>query len=200
MSSSVSQSKRLPIYTGVIGLAMTFFRIMLAILCIPVILVANANGIVAMVVAMIILFDYYDGKLFRKSSLNTIEKWRSVRRVLDSCGDRFCIQAVCIPLLWSQPHFLYPYVVICIKEVLTSTVCFRSFLRGVIIYPSNISRLSTAFVGVTVIVHLLSDVRITFVCTTILLCSGVLSFGQYIKKVEQYNRGELLEGTDYEFV
>lgn len=200
MSSNISQSKSLPTYPGVIGLGMTFFRIVIALFCIPLVLLAEMDETVALSIAMIVLLDYYDGKFFRKSSLNHSEKWRRIRRVIDSCGDRLCIQAVCIPLLVVQPLFLYPYIVICTKEILTSTVCLRSFFQGLIIYPSTVSRISTALVGVTVISQLLCNVQITFLCSTILLLSGILSLYQYIRKINQYNNGMLMEGRDYERV
>ncbi len=197
-SMGVSIVKPLPVYTGIIGLGMTFFRIILAFLCIPLIHNGHSDMIVAFLVGIIVVFDYYDGKLFRNSLFNESVKWRSARRIIDSCADRLSIQLVCIPIFLAHSDFIFPYLVICFKEIITSTVCLKSFFRGYIIYPSNISRISTVLVGLTVISQLLFGGVVTIIISLMLFIGGVLSFHKYTMSVSLYNRGLLQEGKEYE--
>lgn len=196
----VSEFEKAPVYLGVIGLCMTLLRLVLAFLCIPFIMTLETDWLVAILVLAIVFFDYYDGKMFRKSSLNANEKWRSARRILDSSVDRLSIQIVCIPLFIVHPSFLIPYLVICFKEITTSTICIQSYLRGYILYPSNISRLATVFVGITVIAQLLFGEAATLMCSIILLLGGLLSLRHYIIATQQFEKGLLAEGKEYEWV
>lgn len=194
----ISNAKQLPVYTGVIGLGMTVFRILLALISVPIILSQKSNLSVAMIVLAIVVLDYYDGKMFRNSSFNESEKWRTIRRILDSCADRMSIQVVCIPLVIAQPNFLFPYIVICIKEIMTSVVCCRSFLDGYIIYPSTMARIATVFVGLTVVTQLIFGGILTYVCALILLFAGMESFRKYLISIKQFKMGMLTEGKGYE--
>ena len=198
--NSLSNSKCFPVSVGFIGLAMTFFRVILSVFSIPLILEQDSKGLLSVIILVIMTFDYFDGKLFRRSLLNERPVWRKTRRIVDSCGDRICIQAVCIPLVIVQPSFLVPYIIICFKEFLSSVTCIQEFVRGFIIYPSKMARLSTVCVGIEVIAFLLCNIYITFAVSLILLFCGVVSFHEYRKNSVLCKKGVLVEGEDYELM
>lgn len=198
--NGVTNVKGLPVYTGVVGLSMTVFRILLALFCVPKILSGESHLFIAIMVLAIIVFDYYDGKLFRKSIFNDNKNWRSFRRILDSCGDRFSIQVVCIPLLIINHDFWFPYLAICFKEIMTSVVCLNCYFNGYIIYPSTVSRISTILVGLTAISYLLLGYLASSILGFLLLIGGVWSLVTYRKQISLYKKGKLTEGMGYEKV
>ena len=198
--NGVTNVKNLPVYTGVIGLSMTVFRILLAFFCVHFIFSGGSHLLISTLVLTIIVFDYYDGRLFRKSIFNENENWRSFRRILDSCADRISIQVVCIPLLIMNHDFWVPYLAICFKEIMTSTICLKSYFNGYIIYPSTVSRISTILVGLTAISYLLLGYKVSLILSFLLLMGGIWSLFNYLKLISMYKKGMLTEGKGYERV
>lgn len=198
--NKLETNKPLPLYLGIISFGVTFVRIILAFLCIPLLGTKSSEFLVTSLIIIIMVFDHYDGKLFKLSSLNEIPVWRRMRRVFDSCGDRICIQFVCIPLLFAHPGFFLSYLVICLKESLTSIICIKEFKQGQIIYPSKISKVSTVFIGLTAISGIFDNTFLIGIVTVILAFTGLLSCLSYRNLIKKMNAGELTEGIGFEFI
>ncbi len=190
----------LPLYPGIISFGVTFIRICLAFLCVPLLKLEHSEFFTVSAIIAIMVFDHYDGQLFKLSSLNEISFWRKMRRILDSCGDRVCIQIVCIPLLFINTHFVLPYLIICVKEILSSAVCILEFRRGLILYPRRISKISTVFVGLTTISTIFNSIFFIAITSAILFLTGILSHISYQKLIGKLNKGLLVEGTDFEYI
>lgn len=190
----------LPLYPGIISFGVTFIRIILAFSCIPLLEIRYFKFLITGVIVIIMVLDQYDGKMFKLSSLSAIPFWRKMRRILDSCGDRICIQLVCIPLLFTDFKFIFPYLIICFKEAMTSIICIKEFRRGVIVYPSKISKISTIFVGLTAIAMAYNSVVFTGLTSAILLLTGIQSCLSYQDIIKKLNAGGLTEGKDFEHI
>lgn len=188
------------VFPGVLSFGITYIRITLAFATLFLWKMDAAVLWISWIVCMIMVFDHYDGKLFRISALNASPFWRKQRRILDSCGDRICIQFVCIPLLFANPKFLVPYAIICLKEILTSYVCICEFRNGYIIYPPRIAKLSSICVGLTAIFALFQNAILMSISATLLFILGFISFRAYRKKIALLSDGCLIEGEDYEYI
>lgn len=189
-----------PLYPGIISFGITFVRISLAFLCVPLLRLEHSEFFIVSAIIAIMVFDHYDGKLFKLSSLNEVSFWRKLRRIFDSCGDRACIQIVCIPLLFINRHFVLPYLIICFKEILTSAICVLEFRRGIIIYPGKVSKISTIFVGLTTISAIFNSMFFVIITSIILFFTGIMSYISYQKLIEKLNKGLLVEGIDFESI
>lgn len=190
----------LPLYPGIISFGITFVRIGLAFLCVPLLRVDHSEFFIVSAIIAIMVFDHYDGKLFKLSSLYEISFWRKWRRILDSCGDRVCIQIVCIPLLFINTHFVLSYLIICFKEILTSTICVLEFRQGIIVYPGRVSKISTVFIGLTAISAIFNSEIFVTITSVILFLTGIMSFISYQRLVGKLNKGLLVEGIDFESI
>ncbi len=191
-------NRSLPLYPGIISFGITFLRIILALLCIPFLGIKSFEFVVAGIIVAIMVFDHYDGKLFKLSSLNDIPYCRKIRRIFDSCGDRICIQIVCISLLSVNSRFILPYLIICLKEALTSIICIKAFKCGKIIYPSRVSKISTIFVGLTTISGIYNNILFIGIASISLVLTGVLSCLSYKDLINRLNAGKLAEGIEFE--
>lgn len=186
------------VYPGILSFGITCIRIVLAFVTLFLWEIDTSTLWISWIVCMIMIFDHYDGKLFRASALNTNPFWRKQRRILDSCGDRICIQLVCIPLLFLNSKFFVPYIIICFKEILASYICICEVRHGHIIYPPKIAKLSSICIGLTVISTLFQSTVMMLISSTLLLTLGFISFLAYRKKVTLLYGGHLTEGIDYE--
>ena len=143
---------------GIISFIITFFRLILAFFASYIILNSFVNNtlIVCLIILLIMFLDQFDGMIFRKSKMNLSNELTIIRRVFDSVCDRVCIFSICLSLLIDSYDFFNIFIVIIIKEILTSYPCIKSFFNKELLLPKTFSKISTIGIGVLVLVYVLN--------------------------------------------
>ena len=145
--------------------------------------VDNIFTITSMILANVVL-DYYDGELFKKTSLYSISKWRVKRRLLDSLVDRLVIQISCISLLIIDLNFLPIYLFILLREIAVSGYCSIKIFQGYLLYPHVTAKLAGVFTAITFITYLVEP-HYTFIPCTIMLYFSFNSFCDYWRRCKE---------------
>lgn len=173
---------------GTISFIMTFCRLIFAFIAFFLIFLHHWEIIIFLVI-MIIIFDQFDGVIFRISSLKNNKIWAYRRRIIDSIIDRLCIHIICIGLIIIEQKFLPIYIAIFIKEFLTSYPCIKAFLNNELLQPSIYSKISTVAVGLLVITFILQKLiilqwlnYIIFILVFVTLFFGVIACIKYSKQ------------------
>jgi len=164
---------------SIASFGITFVRLGLIIYTSGLILTGLAahKPIIIGMILLIMMLDYYDGKLFNKSYLQDIAHWRIKRRLLDSISDRMVIQIGCLSLLLIDPSFLIFYLAILAREVLNCGYpAWMYQKKGILIYPKRIARVTGLLVGLTVIGYLTFGITATAVVTVTMLLMSFFAF------------------------
>jgi len=143
------------------------------------------------IILLIMILDYYDGKLFSKSYLQDIAHWRIKRRLLDSISDRMIIQIGCLSLLMIDTSFVIFYLAILSREVLTGGYTALMYKKGILIYPKRIAKIAAVLVGLTVIVYLTFDTTATAIVTVAMLLLSFFAFKEYQNSFKEYHDCEM---------
>jgi len=178
--------------------AMTFTRLIIALWSALAILNQSvyAKEITIFGILFIMIFDYYDGKLFNKSFLKEQKLWRLRRRIADSVVDRLVIQIVCIPLLISNKAFFWVYASILAREIAISGYnAVEKIKERFIIYPGPISKLACVMVGVVTIAFLTTEISILALNIILMLGMVPFAFREYQQKVAQYKATHQDDGS-----
>lgn len=135
---------------------------------------------ISICILLIMVLDYYDGELFKKSLLNDVKQWRVTRRIFDGTVDRVVIQIVCLAVLFLDHSFVWVYTAILIREVLISSYVSDKFKKKVLLYPGSIAKISCVLIGTSVISFLLlSNSVLTLIVTFIMVITSILVFSDY---------------------
>lgn len=172
----------------VLSFGITVTRLLMAVLVFFTLLAGGDRSSYFPIYATIaiIFMDHIDGKLFEKTILNQVEAWKNGRRVFDSFCDRLCIQLFCIPILIQQPKFVFIYIIVLSKEILTSIYCIRAYINNIVLSSNTAGKISCIFIGVAVILWLLHLCIIVYFITPIIIITGCISFGKYRKSYKMY--------------
>lgn len=168
---------------------MTLTRLVVA-LCTGLLIISNgthSKEMIVLAVLFIMVFDYYDGKLFERSFLRDQSEWRLRRRIFDAVSDRLVIQLVCIPVLFADHSFLWVYVSILVREVLVSGYnVAQRWTKGAVIYPGPIAKWACVAVGVATIAFLTAANSIVLFSTILMLAMCPFAVREYHNKLKQY--------------
>lgn len=169
--------------------AMTLTRLVVA-LCTGLLIISNGTRnkeTIVLAVLFIMVFDYYDGKLFDRSFLRDQQEWRLRRRIFDSVSDRLVIQLVCIPVLFADHSFLWVYVSILAREGLISGYnVVQRLAKGAIIHPGPVAKWACVTVGIVTMAFLVAPSSIVIFTTIIMLVMCPFAVREYGNKMEQY--------------
>lgn len=190
MPSLSRKSKAIAVYPAVLSFGITLLRCFIALLVFSAIASEPYSSVMknSIYIFLIMILDQLDGDLFRISSLNNQGYWRRRRRLIDSCADRFCIQIVCLPLVFGNPDFLYLYLAITFKEIMNSIPCISAFVKfRALLRPRFFSKLSTVLVGLVVIVYINGFPTLAHVLTFAMMLCSFISIMDY----QQQNPSEI---------
>lgn len=182
MDLAVNRNIRtIDITLAIASFGITFVRFAMIIL--TSILILNQHSLfkeIAIIsIFLVMLFDYYDGVIFRKSEINNISYWRIKRRLLDSIVDRIIIQIICISLLIVDINFLWIYFAILTREMILSGYTSFYFKKNIMIYPKRRSKYAAILIGLTVIVSLFANDIITAITIIGMLIMSYYAFEEY---------------------
>lgn len=176
---------------AIASFGITFVRF--AMIIITSILILNQHSfykeIALISIFLVMLFDYYDGVIFRKSEINNIAYWRIKRRLLDSIVDRIIIQIICISLLIIDINFLWIYFAILTREMILSGYTSFYYKKNIMIYPKRRSKYAAILIGLTVIVSLFANDIITAIIVIGMLVMSYYAFEEYRLSLRKSNYG-----------
>lgn len=173
-----------------------------AIACIALAFYISIAGVtspaLALLVGFVVICDYYDGVIFRKTHYSGIPSFRSVRRVLDSSIDRVSVQIVSVSVLLSDPEYLPIFLIILFREIMVCIPCVGAYRKGIVIYPKLLSKISTASVAVIGSAYIVGCSSVSIALALPVVLMGCMSFLQYRHTKLEIDLGQASEGIDYE--
>jgi phosphatidylglycerophosphate synthase len=185
MHSLQAKKENALIFPAILSFGITLLRCFFAVTASIMIITSDqiSSISVSMLIFAIVVFDLFDGVLFRQSSLANSTFWKRCRRIIDSAADRFCVQVVCLALLSQNSAFTIFYLLITLKEIANALPCiieYRNSRR--LLEPKMFAKISTASIGFLVISFLLRLSIVSIVFEVVMIITGILSVYQYNKQ------------------
>src|SRR3989344_2249997 len=169
---------RLAVLNGMLGLVMTGLKPLWAI---PMIwYMADAAFLAGAAVVGFIVWDHFDGVLFRGSPLAVDQRLGRLRRGVDVFGDRVVVHSSFIAALQKVAFPLELYLAILGRElVLLAIVSMAMFKTHRVIEPNWWSRGATFCIALSALSWLSAQPPVSVVAVVLMWCLSAVGFWRY---------------------
>jgi len=169
---------------GIVGIALTFFKLPLAGGIVALLLIQN-DGLAATSIFLLMIFDIFDGVLFRYSTYSANIKLGKLRRSADSIGDVLVVNAVLITMIFSYDFPVGFYLITLVRSALAGALAVRAHTLGKPIWKTNLSsRLAAFSTGLMAIAWLLGETGASYFCAGLIVIFGAIGLAQHYKTIQ----------------